>query len=45
MAPYINPTGFIEEYDDKKKIKSHTLLKAYADRLKPFNVSLLSEKN
>jgi hypothetical protein len=39
IAPYINPTNFIEEFDDRKKIKSHNLLKTYADKLKPFNVS------
>lgn len=40
IAPYINPTNFVEEFDDKKKIKSHHLLKTYADKLKPFNVSV-----
>ncbi len=40
MAPYINPTNFIEELDDRQKIKSHALLKSYADRLKAENVSL-----
>ncbi|GAN10286.1 universal stress protein A-like protein-like [Mucor ambiguus] len=40
IAPYINPTNFIEEFDDKKKIKSHHLLKTYADKLKPFNIAI-----
>ncbi|GAA5806873.1 hypothetical protein MFLAVUS_000221 [Mucor flavus] len=40
MAPYINPTGFIEEFDDKRKKKSHLLLREYADRLKPFGIAV-----
>ncbi|CEP19284.1 hypothetical protein [Parasitella parasitica] len=40
IAPYINPTNFIEEFDDKKKLKSHHLLKTYADKLKPFNIAI-----
>ncbi|KAI9347470.1 hypothetical protein BD770DRAFT_349693 [Pilaira anomala] len=40
MAPYINPTGFIEELDDKKKKKSHMLLRQYADLLKPLGFAV-----
>lgn len=40
MAPYINPTGFIEEFDEKRKIRSHQLLRYYADQLKASNVSV-----
>ncbi|KAI8091414.1 uncharacterized protein B0P05DRAFT_527430 [Gilbertella persicaria] len=40
MAPYINPTGFMEEFDDTKKQKSHKLLKHYADRIKAKQVAV-----
>ncbi|KAG2204023.1 uncharacterized protein EV154DRAFT_603805 [Mucor mucedo] len=39
-APYINPTGFIEEFDEKRKIKSHQLLRFYADQLKFANIAV-----
>lgn len=40
VAPYLNPTGFVEEWDDKRKDKSHLLLKTYVEKLKPYNVSI-----
>ncbi|KAI7901633.1 uncharacterized protein BX663DRAFT_513493 [Cokeromyces recurvatus] len=39
-APIINPVGFIEELDSTRKIKSHQLLKSYADRLKDSNIAV-----
>ncbi|OBZ87725.1 Universal stress protein A-like protein [Choanephora cucurbitarum] len=41
MAPYFNPTGFIEEFDETKKLKSHALLKHYADRLSAMHVAAI----
>ncbi|KAI8340409.1 hypothetical protein BD560DRAFT_377628 [Blakeslea trispora] len=41
MAPYFNPTGFIEEFDETKKLKSHALLKHYADRLSTIHVAAI----
>ncbi|KAF7722050.1 hypothetical protein EC973_003732 [Apophysomyces ossiformis] len=32
LAPYINPTGFVEDLDDKKREESHRLLETYAPR-------------
>lgn len=40
MAPYISPKNFVEEFDETKKIKSHKLLKSYADRLKAMNIAV-----
>ncbi|KAG0163628.1 hypothetical protein DFQ28_007709 [Apophysomyces sp. BC1034] len=32
LAPYINPSGFVEDLDDKKREESHRLLGTYASR-------------
>lgn len=44
-APYINPTGFIEEFDERRKIKSHQLLRFYADQLKSANVRTIPKND
>jgi hypothetical protein len=36
---FINPSGFVPEVEDVKKIQSHHLLKEYAHKLKSHNVS------
>ncbi|KAI8990090.1 hypothetical protein BDB01DRAFT_780010 [Pilobolus umbonatus] len=40
IAPYINPSNFVEELDDRKKKKSHELLKKYAARIKAQDVAV-----
>ncbi|KAI9472286.1 MAG: hypothetical protein EXX96DRAFT_583531 [Benjaminiella poitrasii] len=40
ITPYFNPTGFVEELDDTKKIKSHCLLRHYAHKLKDANIAV-----
>ncbi|KAI8369503.1 uncharacterized protein BYT42DRAFT_584700 [Radiomyces spectabilis] len=39
LAPYINPTGFVEELDSGKREESHRLLNEYAHKLHQMNIA------
>ncbi|CAO3619027.1 unnamed protein product [Cunninghamella blakesleeana] len=39
MAPYINPTGFVEDFDDDKREASVKLLKEYAHKLRDQHIA------
>ncbi|KAI9299416.1 hypothetical protein BJ944DRAFT_274248, partial [Cunninghamella echinulata] len=39
MQPYINPTGFVEDFDDEKREASISLLREYAHKLKDRHIA------